>query len=175
MAYEQNNNNDNKSYASTGVGTTALVLSSVATAFATGIVNGNGLGGLFGGNQQNPAASPIYQLAQKDNEIALLKSQQYSDNKTFALAEKVSGLESRIIAIETAAPLRDKILSDSILNLQTQMAEISVRRVPNRVLDPGYGPALVAPLPPPGFVLQPVAVQGGTASTPATTTTAQAA
>jgi hypothetical protein len=163
---------NNDEYASKGVGTAGLTTGIIGTVLGSGILN-NGLAGLFGGNQ-NPSASPIYQLSQKDNEIAQLKAQQYSDNKFFALSEKVAGLESKIVAIETAAPLRDKILSDSILNLQQQMAEISVRRVPNRALDPGYGPAFVAPMPPPGFVLQPV-VQGTTTPTPTTTTTAQAA
>lgn len=163
---------NNDEYASKGVGTAGLTTGIIGTVLGSGILN-NGLAGLFGGNQ-NPSASPIYQLSQKDNEIAQLKAQQYSDNKFFALSEKVAGLESKIVAIETAAPLRDKILSDSILNLQQQMAEISVRRVPNRALDPGYGPAFVAPMPPPGFVLQPV-VQGTTTPTPTTTNTAQAA
>ena len=165
--------NDDKDYSSKGVGTAGLTLGIIGTTLASGLLNGNGLGGILGGNQ-NPSASPIYQLSQKDNEIAQLKAQQYSDNKFFVLSEKVAGLESKIVAIETAAPLRDKILSDSILNLQQQMAEISVRRVPNRALDPGYGPAFVAPMPPPGFVLQPV-VQSTTTPTPTTTTTAQAA
>lgn len=163
-------NDNSNEYASKGVGTAGLttgIIGTVGTAIATGILGGNGMGGLFGGG--NPASSPIYQLSQKDNEIALLKAQQYSDNKTFALAEKVSSLEGKIIAIETAAPLRDKILSDSILSLQRQMSEISVRRVPNYVLDPGYGPAFVAPMPPP---FPPVA-NSGTTTTP--TTTAQAA
>lgn len=163
---------NNDEYASKGVGTAGLTTGIIGTVLGSGILN-NGLAGLFGGNQ-NPSASPIYPLSQKDNEIAQLKAQQYSDNKFFALSEKVAGLESKIVAIETAAPLRDKILSDSILNLQQQMAEISVRRVPNRALDPGYGPAFVAPMPPPGYVLQPV-VQGTTMPTPTTTTTAQAA
>lgn len=163
---------NNDEYASKGVGTAGLTTGIIGTVLGSGILN-NGLAGLFGGNQ-NPTASPIYQLSQKDNEIAQLKAQQYSDNKFFALSEKVAGLESKIVAIETAAPLRDKILSDSILNLQQQMSEISVRRVPNRALDPGYGPAFVAPMPPPGYVLQPV-VQGTTTPTPTTTTTAQAA
>ncbi|SHL43249.1 hypothetical protein SAMN05720470_10867 [Fibrobacter sp. UWOV1] len=167
-------NDNEKEYASKGVGTAGLttgIIGTVGTAIATGLLGGNGgLGGLFGGNQ-NPAASPVYQLSQKDNEIALLKAQQYSDNKTFALAERVANLETKVVAIETAAPLRDKILSDSILSLQRQMSEISVRRVPNYVLDPGYGPAFVAPMPPPF----PPVVQNGTTSTPATQTTAQAA
>ena len=168
------NNDENKSYASSGVGTTALVLSSVATAAVTGLIGGgNGLGGLFGGNQ-NPANNPTYQLAQKDNEIALLKAQQYTDNKVFALSEKVASLETKVVAIETAAPLRDKILSDSILNLQTQMAEISVRKVPNYALSPGYGQALVGPMPPPGFMLTPI-VQSGSTVTPATSATTSAA
>ena len=170
MAYEQND------YASKGVGTAGLttgIIGTVGTAIATGILGGNGMGGLFGGNS-NPSASPIYQLSQKDNEIALLKAQQYSDNKTFALAERVSNLETKVVSIETAMPLRDKILSDSILNLQTQLAEISVRKVPNYALAPGYGPAMVGPMPPPGYAVMPIVQNGTTASTP-TTTTAQAA
>ena len=162
-------NDNNKEYASHGVGTAGLttgIIGTVGTAIATGILGGNGMGGLFGGG--NPASSSIYQLSQKDNEIALLKAQQYSDNKTFALAERVSSLEGKVIEIETAAPLRDKILSDSILNLQKQMSEISVRRVPNYALDPGYGPAFVAPMPPPF----PPVVNSGTTTTPTTTTQA---
>ena len=94
------NDNENK-YASSGVGTAGLTLGVIGTTLASGILN-NGLGGIFGGNQ-NPAANPVYQLAQKDNEIAQLRSQQYSDNKFFALSEKVAGLESKVVAIETAA------------------------------------------------------------------------
>ncbi len=171
MVYNDNNNE----YASKGVGTAGLttgIIGTVGTAIATGLLGGNGIGGLFGGNQ-NPAASPVYQLSQKDNEIALLKAQQYSDNKTFALAERVANLETKVVSIETAAPLRDKILSDSILSLQQQMAEISVRKVPNYALAPGYGPAFVAPMPPPFPPVAPT-VNGGTTTTP-TTTTAQAA
>lgn len=170
---EYNASND---YASKGVGTAGLttgIIGTVGTAIATGILGGNGIGGLFGGNQ-NPSASPIYQLSQKDNEIALLKAQQYSDNKTFALAEKVAGLETKIVAIETAAPLRDKILSDSILSLQAQMAEISVRKVPNYAVAPGWGPAMVAPGP---FPFPPVvapSTQGGSSTTTPTSTSAAA-
>ena len=168
MAYE----NNDKEYASKGVGTAGLTTGIIGTVLGSGILN-NGLAGIFGGNQ-NPAASPVYQLSQKDNEIALLKAQQYSDNKTFALAERVANLETKVVAIETAAPLRDKILSDSILNLQATLSRIAVPMVPNYALAPGYGPAMVGPMPPPGFALQPI-VQGGTTSTPATTTTAQGA
>ena len=167
MAYE----NNDKEYASKGVGTAGLTTGIIGTVLGSGILN-NGLAGIFGGNQ-NPAASPVYQLSQKDNEIALLKAQQYSDNKTFALAERVANLETKVVAIETAAPLRDKILSDSIINLQATLSRIAVPMVPNYALAPGYGPAFVAPMPPPFPPVAP-AVNGGTTTTP-TTTTAQAA
>ena len=163
------NDNENK-YASSGVGTAGLTLGVIGTTLASGILN-NGLGGLFGGNQ-NPTANPVYQLAQKDNEIALLKAQQYSDNKTFALAERVANLETKVVAIETAAPLRDKILSDNILNLGKALSEISVRRVPNYALDPGYGPAFVAPMPPPFPPVVAPTVNGGTTTTPASNSAA---
>ena len=167
---------EDKEYASKGVGTAGLttgIIGTVGTAIATGLLGGNGLGGLFGGSQ-NPAANPVYQLSQKDNEIALLKAQQYSDNKTFALAERVANLETKVVSIETAAPLRDKILSDSILNLQATLSRIAVPFVPNYAVAPGWGPAMVAPLPPP---FPPVASGSGTV-TPASTgsaTTSQAA
>lgn len=165
---------NNDDYASKGVGSAGLTLGIIGTTLASGLLNGNGLGGLFGNS--NPTASASYQLSQKDNEIALLKAQQYSDNKNFALAERVSALETKVVAIETAAPLRDKILSDSILNLQATLSRIAVPMVPNAALAPGYGPAMVGPLPPPGIVLQPI-VQGSTTTpTPASSsTTAQAA
>ena len=169
MAYE----NNDKEYASKGVGTAGLTTGIIGTVLGSGILN-NGLAGIFGGNQ-NPAASPVYQLSQKDNEIALLKAQQYSDNKTFALAERVANLETKVVAIETAAPLRDKILSDSIINLQATLSRIAVPMVPNHVLAPGYGPAFVAPMPPPFPPVVAPTVNGGTTTTPTTTNTAQAA
>ena len=170
MAYE----NNDKEYASKGVGTAGLTTGIIGTVLGSGILN-NGLAGIFGGGNQNPAASPVYQLSQKDNEIALLKAQQYSDNKVFALTEKVAALETKVVAIETAAPLRDKILSDSILNLQATLSRIAVPFVPNYALNPGYGPAFVAPMPPPFPPVVAPAVNGGTTTTPTTTTPAQAA
>lgn len=163
---------DNNEYASKGVGTAGLTTGIIGTVLGSGILNG-GLAGILGGNQ-NPSASPVYQLSQKDNEIALLKAQQYSDNKTFALAEKVASLDARVIAMETAAPLRDKILSDSILNLQATLSRIAVPMVPNYALAPGYGPAFVGPMPPPGYSVQPI-VNSGTTTTPASNSSAQAA
>lgn len=169
-------NDDNKEYASKGVGTAGLttgIIGTVGTAIATGLLGGNGgLGGIFGGNQ-NPAASPVYQLAQKDNEIALLKAQQYSDNKVIALMERVANLEARVLADEKTDPLRDQILGDRIAGLSAIVNRISAPFVPNWAVAPGWGPAMVAPVPPPFPPVAP-AGNGGTTTTP-TTTTAQAA
>lgn len=165
---------ENNDYASKGVGTAGLTLGVIGTALASGILNGNGLGGIFG-NNSNPAASPIYQLAQKDNEIALLKAQQYSDNKVVALTERVANLEARVYADEKTDPLRDQILGDRIAGLQNIVNRISAPFVPNWAVAPGWGPAMVAPLPPPFPPVAPT-VQGGTTTTPTSTaTTAQAA
>ena len=166
---------ENNDYASKGVGTAGLTLGVIGTALASGILNGNGLGGIFGNNNSNPAANPIYQLAQKDNEIALLKAQQYSDNKIVALTERVANLEARVYADEKTDPLRDQILGDRIAGLQNIVNRISAPFVPNWAVAPGWGPAMVAPLPPPFPPVAPT-VQGGTTTTPTSTaTTAQAA
>ena len=166
---------ENNDYASKGVGTAGLTLGVIGTALASGILNGNGLGGIFGNNNSNPAASPIYQLAQKDNEIALLKAQQYSDSKVVALTERVANLEARVYADEKTDPLRDQILGDRIAGLQNIVNRISAPFVPNWAVAPGWGPAMVAPLPPPFPPVAPT-VQGGTTTTPTSTaTTAQAA
>lgn len=167
---------NNEDYASKGVGTAGLTLGVIGTALASGILNGNGLGGLFGNN--NPATSAIYQLSQKDNEIAQLKSEKYTDNKFIALSERVANLEARVLADEKTDPLRDQILGDRIAGLASIVNRISAPMVPNYVLAPGYGPAMVAPLPPP---FPPVTVTngGGSAATPTASnssgTTAQAA
>ncbi len=160
---------NNDDYASKGVGTAGLTLGVIGTALASGILNGNGLGGLFGNS--NPTASPVYQLAQKDNEIALLKAQQYSDGKVVALMERVANLEARVLADEKTDPLRDQILGDRIAGLSAIVNRISAPFVPNYAVAPGWGPAFVSPFPPVS-----TATNGGTAAIPTTSgTSAQAA
>ena len=168
MAYE----NNDKDYASKGVGTAGLTTGIIGTVLGSGILN-NGLAGIFGGGNQNPAASPVYQLAQKDNEIAQLRAQQYSDNKDAIILDKIAKIDSRVIALETAAPLREQIFMGGLANLSEKVNAICRPCVPNYALNPGYGPAFVAPMPPPGYAVQPIVNSGTT--TPTTTTTAQAA
>ena len=159
---------ENNDYASKGVGTAGLTLGVIGTALASGVLNGNGLGGLFG--NQNPSTSPVYQLSLKDNEIAQLKAQQYSDNKIAVLTERVSNLEARVLADEKTDPLRDQILGDRIAGLQSIVNRISAPFVPNYAVAPGWGPAFVSPFPP----VPPVAAGSGTVTPATSTSTAQA-
>ena len=166
MAYE---NNDKQPTPVTGVlGTT---FGATALAAATGLFGGNGLGGLFGGNQ-NPAASPIYQLAQKDAEITRLQAEKYSDNKVAELTKEVGVLSQRVAAIEVAEPLREQIIMQNVNSLQNTINRLVQPMIPNGNIAPGWGPAFVSPFPP----IPPVvpAVQGGSTTTPTTTTAAAA-
>lgn len=98
-----------KSFASAGVGNTALALG--ATALGANLFNG-GLSGLFGGG--NPTANATYQLAQKDTEIAELKAERYADQLAKAQEFEISNLKQRLAAMEAAAPLREKIVGEQI-------------------------------------------------------------
>ena len=161
MAYE---NND---YASHSVGTAGLTTGIIGTVLGSGILN-NGLGGLFGGNQ-NPTASPIYQLAQKDAEITRLQAEKYSDNKNAELAKEISVLSQRVAAIEVAEPLREQILQERINSVSATVARLVQPMIPNANVAPGWGPAFVSPFPPvPPFV----AGSTGGAVTPTSTGTA---
>lgn len=90
-------------------GVTGTVLGGAALAFATGLLNGNGL---FG--NQNPANSPVYMLSQKDAQIAKLEAERYTDAETKALSKEVCDLKQRVAAIEVAEPLRERILQEQI-------------------------------------------------------------
>lgn len=149
---------ENDSYASKGVGNAGLTLGIIGTALASGVLGGGNLGGLFNNNQSGA-------IAEKNMEIAQLRAEKYSDNKFFALSEKVSNLEGRVLTIEKTEPLRDQIIGERVANLQAVLNGIAKPFVPNWAVAPGWGPAFVSPFPP----AAPVA-QGGT-STPATSST----
>ena len=165
MSYE---NND---YTSKGVGNAALTTGIIGTVFGSGILN-NGLGGLFG-NNQNPTASPIYQLAQKDAEITRLQAEKYSDNKHAELAKEFSILSQRVAAIEVAEPLREQILQERINNVSATVARLVQPMIPNANVAPGWGPAFVSPFPPvPPFV---AGSSGGTVTSTSNGTSSQTA
>lgn len=116
MVYNQNNDK------APVTGVLGTVFGGSALAGMLGILGGNG-GGLFGNS--NPTASSIYQLAQKDTVIAKLEAERCADARFYELSHRLDAVEGRVLSMETATPLRDKILSDSILNLQANLANIS--------------------------------------------------
>lgn len=98
-----------KSFASAGVGNTALALG--ATALGANLFNG-GLSGLFSGG--NPTSSATYQLAQKDTVIAKLEAERYADQQNNLVQIEISNIKQRLAAMEAAAPLREKIVGEQI-------------------------------------------------------------
>lgn len=120
MTYEQN---DNK-YASSGVGTAGLTLGVIGTALASGIVGNGGVCGLFGNNNN--------QISTLQMENAILKSQVDVDGKLVSVYEelrkqdksqdeKISSLSSRVLAIETASPLKEQIFDGKIAQVYDKM------------------------------------------------------
>ena len=75
---------DDKEYASSGVGTAALTTGIIGTTLASGILNGNGLGGIFGNNTRQQDL-----LAEKNLEIAQLRAEKYADNKDAILEKEI--------------------------------------------------------------------------------------
>ena len=159
--------NDNE-YASKGVGTAGLTLGIIGTSLASGLLNGGGLGGLFGSG--NPTASATYQLAQKDTRIAQLEAERYADQQVKELSVEVCNLKQRVAAIEVAEPLREQILNERIGCVANTVNRLVQPMIPNANVAPGWGPAFVSPFPP----VPPAApvVNSGTATTPTTTATA---
>lgn len=97
-----------------------------------GGILGNLGGGLFGGNAAAQAGNTLaaLELAKKDSEIALLKSEVSTNEKlstVYAELRKmdkeqdalIAALGSRVSAIETAAPLREQIVLGKIGEVAT--------------------------------------------------------
>lgn len=122
MAVYENNNE----YASKGVAGAGLGLGIAGTAI--GLLGSNGgFGGLFGNSQSSTIA-----LAQKDAEIALLKAGQETDKKLVdvyntlfkndkEMTAKVDGINARVLALETAAPLKEQIVDQKIARVADSM------------------------------------------------------
>lgn len=156
-------NNDSE-YTSKGVGNAGLTLGIIGTTLASGILNGNGLGGILGGNQ-NPTSSTVYQLAQKDTEITQLKAERYADAQVKALTGEVCNLKQRVAAIEVAEPLREQIINERLNCVANTVNRLVQPMIPNGNIAPGWGPAFVSPFPPPPPTTQ------VTSATSSTTTT----
>lgn len=152
-----------------------------ALATGSGFLGGNGgLGNIFGGcNTATIAANAAAQaaqsiIAQKDSQIAKLESERYTDSIGIELYKQLTkqdkeqdavtkGIDSRLSALETAAPLREQILEAKITNVANTSASglnllgVTVNNlqnvvngivkcvVPNSSVCPGWGAVKITP------------------------------
>ncbi len=126
---------EHRDYASKGVAGTGLGLGIAGTALA--LLNNGGWGGLggilggWGGGAQGAAiaANSAY-IAQKDAEIAQLKSEKYADRNTLDLFRYVDG---KFAAVENQLAT----LTCQVNRNSATLGEITKIGVPNTVLIPG--------------------------------------
>lgn len=127
-----------KEYASKGVAGAGLGLGIAGTALA--LMNG-GLGGLgWGGNNAVAAtagAAGLSALAEKDAEIARLRSEKYSDNKTQELYNYIVAGNDKLTTELVNTRVRLATAETNIANMQNTLAALTVVRIPNSVLCPG--------------------------------------
>lgn len=125
-----------KEYASKGVAGAGLGLGIAGTAL--GLLNGGcgrGILGFGGCNCMNGAAEAVglSALAEKDAEIARLRSEKYTDNKVLDLYKYQVGQDEKLMNELCLTRQRLAVL-------ETQMAAfntLTVTRIPNSVLCPG--------------------------------------
>ena len=141
-------------FASKGVAGSGLGLGIAGTAL--GVLNG-GLGNLFGGNMNNCSENQFVnryemglenKIVSKDSEIALLKSNIYTDQKIADVYErlntKIAGVEA---GVNTQAVVNATITS-TIGCMQGQIAQLQGLTklvVPNTSVCPGWGNVTITP------------------------------
>ena len=141
-------------FASKGVAGSGLGLGIAGTAL--GVLNG-GLGNLFGGMTNNCSDNQFinrYELEMenkivaKDSEIALLKSNIYTDQK---IAEVYERLNNKIAGVEAAVNTQAVVnatMTGTISCMQGQIAQLqSLTKlvVPNSSVCPGWGNVNITP------------------------------
>lgn len=128
-------------YASKGVAGTGLGLGIAGTALA--LLGNGGLGNLFCGNgwgcngaaQQAQANTVAFNnaLAERDAEIARLRSEKYSDNKVQELYNYITAGNKELTAELCNTRSRLAVLEHQMRRFDT----LTVTRIPNSVLCPG--------------------------------------
>lgn len=122
-----------------GQGNMNTVFGAVGAANALGLFNNGGIGGLFGGNRppMSDGDRPVtrYEMGLirdaigKDNEIALLKSQQYTDRAMTGVQAQI-GQQVAWNAVQGA----------NIANMQNMLNSLTKVVIPNGNVSPGWGP-----------------------------------
>lgn len=160
-------------YASNGKANAALATAIVSAVL--GVANGgmgllSGLTGnagcnanCQGGNQMNQFVNRyemglIQENTAKDSEIALLKSEKYTDQKfvdVYATLEgKIGELEKEVrqnkedqCQVNTQQAVLNGTVGCTISNMQTVIAQITKTSVPNDAVCPGFGSVTITPTP----------------------------
>lgn len=145
--------------ASQGQSTLNTVLGAVGAAGSMGV-----LSGLLGGNRNQPPQQEgdrpvtryemglIRESIAKDNEIALLKSEKYTD-------EKVHDAERRQCEVNTQQAVYNGVNTATVQCLQKQINQLlgmTQMMIPNANVSPGWGGVTIEPTP----VVKTAAAQG---------------
>lgn len=141
-------------YASRGVGNAGLATGIIGTALGT--LNGaGGIGNLFG-KVKSEGDEPItryeaemmMKIAGKDQEIALLKADKYTDQKIADFADRVNMRFGAVEGQIGQQAVYNATNNGMIACLQSQVQQLqSLTKivVPNANVDPGWGPVNVSP------------------------------
>lgn len=141
-------------YASKGVGEAGLTTGIIGTAL--GVLNNGGLNGILGNFGNNPEdkavtryeAGMMAEIAKKDQHIALLEADKYTDQKIADLYEKVN---NRFIGVEQqigAQAVWNATQTGTLACIQGQIAQLqSMTRlvIPNGNVAPGWGNVTITP------------------------------
>lgn len=140
-------------YASKGVANAGLTTGIIGSAL--GVLNNGGLGNIFGGNS-NPEdkavtryeAHMMSELSKKDQQIALLEADKYTDQKIADLYDKMN---NRFIGVEQqlgAQAVWNATQTGTLACLQNQIAQLQGLTklvVPNANIAPGWGNVTITP------------------------------
>lgn len=140
-------------YASKGVAEAGLTTGIIGTAL--GVLNNGGLPNIFGGNTSSEdkavtryEAGMMAELAKKDQHIALLEADKYTDQKIADLYDKMNnrfiGVEQQINAQAVWNATQIGTIT-CIQNQITQLQGLTKLVVPNTNVAPGWGNVTITP------------------------------
>lgn len=141
-------------YASKGVGTAGLTTGIIGTALGA-LNSAGGLSGILGGNASPEdkavtryEAHMMNELSKKDQQIALLEADKYTDQKIADLYDKVNmrfvGVEQQIGAQAVWNATQTGTLA-CLQNQITQLQSLTQLVVPNAHVAPGWGNVTITP------------------------------
>ena len=143
-------------YASRGVGNAGLTTGIIGTAL--GALNGmggvGGLGNLFGPRSADDQpvtryeANMMHEIAERDQKIALLEADKYTDQKISDFAEKVNLRFGVVEQQLSQQAVYNATNNGAIACLQNQVAQLQSMTkvvVPNASVMPGWGNVTITP------------------------------